>query len=625
MFSFFDTAESQGNSGNSDFDAIIGNSFSSSSTSSLGISPYDSSKDDDDACFEEVQQGFLRREPHYNDTNNQMKATPKTLFSGTGNANNDDHYHHDRNNSDSNSSTEELRSRRAMIMESTALPPRNNASREKYRRRTRSSSRRSSSSNINNMSPQSLPSEDYEGGGENKNIQRPFSMRRRSSQQPSRSISSSYNRQYSPQGTKQPSAESFEGYSIENRGNPHHCNNVLDYSSPELSSESSPDSSPSRLVTDMYKLQQNDNSSSQEQRFSSPRSSLPSKSRNGVESPTSFNSPYSPSLNVTKSPLNRSPSSSKLSISKAKLLKTSMSWCLLGSLIGMAMISISGMVLLTNRAVPMLDSQEVFVPTLPDRFDDSGLRGKKVLGRMWDISTTNIEDTISSMTDLGTMISNEKKQRIGNHAGVPARDGVARDKQSKKRDKFKRGTTVLPQRLQLRTPPSISIHQEPKFDLVDPNLYVTSSSFNKDAKFDSVPRIVVLDPSVTRVARKIETYPADFSDNTQLYGILPSDDERLDKMEMRDPYSKNECVPMQEWQTTYQPSCNGMHELALQTLGASTGQKGNEFKPKRGELEGLDASLFGTKGFWRYAWKLVIGHYDNRKGEEDTIVFKNLK
>jgi len=122
----------------------------------------------------------------------------------------------------------------------------------------------------------------------------------------------------------------------------------------------------------------------------------------------------------------------------------------------------------------------------------------------------------------------------------------------------------------------------------------------------------MLDPFVKQVSRKIKKYPADFTDNTQLYGILPSDDERLKKMEIREPYIKNECVPMQDWQTTYQPSCNGMHELALETLGASDGSK-------IGKVGGLNATLFGSKGFWRYAWKVVIGT------EEDTIVFKNLK
>ena len=63
-----------------------------------------------------------------------------------------------------------------------------------------------------------------------------------------------------------------------------------------------------------------------------------------------------------------------------------------------------------------------------------------------------------------------------------------------------------------------------------------------------------------------------------------------------------------------------MHELALQTLGQTSDTSRNI-----GEPEGLDATLFGTKGFWRFAWKLVIGRHDEREAEEDTVVFKNLK
>eukprot|EP00536_Pseudo-nitzschia_multiseries_P001573 jgi/Psemu1/234753/estExt_Genewise1.C_190226 len=205
----------------------------------------------------------------------------------------------------------------------------------------------------------------------------------------------------------------------------------------------------------------------------------------------------------------------------------------------------------------------------------------------------------------------------------------------------------MPQRLKtIRMPPLISFDPGSKFDEVDPNLYhhtsvsVSSSSFSsktENAGPAFLPRVVVLDPSVQPITRSIEAYPADFTDNTQLYGVLPSDDERMNRMEMREPYSTEECVPMQDWQTAYQPSCNGMHELALQTLGASTGRTEEttkaksklklkpKLKLKRGDVEGLDATLFGTKGFWRYAWKLVIGHQDHRTAEVDTVVFKNLK
>jgi serine/threonine protein kinase len=103
--------------------------------------------------------------------------------------------------------------------------------------------------------------------------------------------------------------------------------------------------------------------------------------------------------------------------------------------------------------------------------------------------------------------------------------------------------------------------------------------------------------------RKIKHYPADFTDNTQLYSILESTDERLSHMEMKKPYVDEECVPMQDWQTTFYPSCNGMHELAIETMGEDNGNSVN---------------LFGTKGYWRNAWRVDVQ-------AKDTIVLKTLK
>uniref|UniRef100_A0A7S1D763 Protein kinase domain-containing protein n=1 Tax=Cyclophora tenuis TaxID=216820 RepID=A0A7S1D763_CYCTE len=84
-------------------------------------------------------------------------------------------------------------------------------------------------------------------------------------------------------------------------------------------------------------------------------------------------------------------------------------------------------------------------------------------------------------------------------------------------------------------------------------------------------------------------------------------------MEIREPLSQGECVPMQEWQTTYHPSCNGMHEVALDHMGTNNNLSGDDF------------TLFGTKGFWRNAWKVdVLGGKQLAK-ERETIVLKTLK
>jgi hypothetical protein len=106
----------------------------------------------------------------------------------------------------------------------------------------------------------------------------------------------------------------------------------------------------------------------------------------------------------------------------------------------------------------------------------------------------------------------------------------------------------------------------------------------------------------------VHPYPADFTDNTQYYGAFGSDDERLSHMEMRQPLDDGDCVPMKDWQTTYHPSCNAMHELGMEYMGES--ETGDNF------------NLFGTKGYWRNAWK--VGSIGGLNGRE-TIVLKTLK
>ncbi len=86
--------------------------------------------------------------------------------------------------------------------------------------------------------------------------------------------------------------------------------------------------------------------------------------------------------------------------------------------------------------------------------------------------------------------------------------------------------------------------------------------------------------------------------------MLDSSDERLSKMEIKEPYSTDECVPMQGWQTQFHPSCNEMHELPLANMGVDNN---------------MEFNLFGTNGFWRNAWKVDF-EYDH-----DTVVLKTLK
>eukprot|EP00548_Thalassiothrix_antarctica_P014963 CAMPEP_0194174542 /NCGR_PEP_ID=MMETSP0154-20130528/8704_1 /TAXON_ID=1049557 /ORGANISM="Thalassiothrix antarctica, Strain L6-D1" /LENGTH=762 /DNA_ID=CAMNT_0038887995 /DNA_START=96 /DNA_END=2384 /DNA_ORIENTATION=+ len=165
------------------------------------------------------------------------------------------------------------------------------------------------------------------------------------------------------------------------------------------------------------------------------------------------------------------------------------------------------------------------------------------------------------------------------------------------------------QQLKFNHPPPLDVRQS--FELQDRAMYDPSSKNNISG--DSSNRVVSLGgfrTMKTPVHRAVALYPVLFTDNTQLYGLYDSDDERLSRMEIREPLEHGECVPMQKWQTTFHPSCNGVHELGLEQMGSNTGD---------------DFNLFGTKGFWRNAWKLDLVGGHSTLDERETLVLKTLK
>jgi hypothetical protein len=159
--------------------------------------------------------------------------------------------------------------------------------------------------------------------------------------------------------------------------------------------------------------------------------------------------------------------------------------------------------------------------------------------------------------------------------------------------------------------PRKRLDSKPRFESQDRRLYRKPTH---ERKADgAAKRVVFLDDSISHgqpPRRKVSLYPADFTDNTQLYSILDSDDERVKSMELREPYKQGDCVPMQDWQTTFHPSCNVVHEIGLADIGDANGD---------------DAFLFGTKGYWRNAWKVDLLGGRNHLKERDTIVLKTLK
>lgn len=133
------------------------------------------------------------------------------------------------------------------------------------------------------------------------------------------------------------------------------------------------------------------------------------------------------------------------------------------------------------------------------------------------------------------------------------------------------------------------------------------------------PKVLYIDEEeikpINQPPQEVELYPARFSDNTQLYSVLDSNDEALSSMEMRTPFHDGECAPMKEWQTTFHPTCNGIHEIDF-------------IQQSQPDLAG-DVHLFGTKGYWRNAWRVDFSckklNETHTGSCQDSVVMKTLK
>jgi hypothetical protein len=282
--------------------------------------------------------------------------------------------------------------------------------------------------------------------------------------------------------------------------------------------------------------------------------------------------------------------------------------------LALAMTSSLGIICLTRSAIQFDQAYEATRLDAP--LSAAGLRGQMTSGHWGGESATK------DKTSKHSGESRESHKKGGSHSHIkdskqphssPEPDGMrakakyatGHQKTSHRHDKHAKVSTstqfsTLP-KIHLPPPPIFS--KARKFESQDPNMYSHHYASNSQ-------RVVALDPSNKGTSlgptRSVKLYPADFTDNTQLYSVLDSSDERLGHMELRDPHSQGECVPMQDWQTTFHPLCNGMHEIAIENMG---------------EDNGNDVNLFGTKGFWRYAWRLDIQNVQ----QQDTVVLKTLK
>ncbi|KAG7366645.1 Ser/Thr protein kinase [Nitzschia inconspicua] len=590
--------------------------------------------------FEDVQQGFL--DPTRGDSCGKRPSTPKTLFSSSNT---------DNSTMNSDSSNEDLPLMMTMMINSSSSscnPQRHHhhKSRRKSRSYRRSSSNSSSPNNSSSLS-HSLLLDGYDEGSNSMRSPPPLAVRRRSSQHDMKRTSSlcsthsGNDRPLVPPPIALVSPSNSDCY-VDHRRNSYtyqhgrpRSQHDLSSSSPELSSESSPDSSPHR-----FHLQ---DSSKQPlpppQRFGRKQGSISSTSRiSGNASDPSCVSNHC----VTGGGGGGNSSGSILSIKSLfgspRNKWSTKSWCLTGTFAGMILISMIGMIMLTNQASFMVvyDLKEQTI-NRPDVYPSAaGLRGKMVQGK-WDDkplpSTVNTKMPTKKSSSIVVPESKTTKQQPMDTEKKPRKQkkssaSAAPPSKNTGSSTVQMPVSKLPSRLKMQMPPPLSL-PEAKFEITDPNMYGAASLAKKDdgedtnQSLEKHPRVFMFDSAVSQVERKIRLYPSDFTDNTQLYGILPSDDERLSRMEIRAPYSEGECVPMQEWQTTFHPYCNGMHELALEALGADLNRDISD--PFEKLLAGTDAQIFGTHGFWRYAWKLTMGHLTKAKAERDTVVLKTLK
>jgi hypothetical protein len=567
------------------------------------------------SCFEDVQQGFLdprARVAH-------RPTTPKALFSSSNSHN------HNSMSVHSDSSTEDLPRMMMMASPTPNLP--HPAWHHKSRRKSRSFRRSSSSSGHRSSSSlsHSLLLDGYDDGGSaavnnHGSMSGPLAVRRRSSQREIRR------------------SDSVNQLSLNSESHRHSCRH--NESSSLETSESSPDSSPNRTMTDIH-LQQHPQQDPTKQQWRRTVGSFSSTSRLSGNA-----SDMSNSLNSHQS-IGGNSFTSLVGLHKKWSAK---SYCLTGSFIGMILLSLMGMVFLTNRVSfeGVHDFEEQYI-NRPDSFPSAaGLRGKMVQGH-WDDKPVKQNSSSSGATN-GNSISSKVTKVPPPSSNKPTTSGKQPKQPDEKKEipKQEKKTSTTPPKPKISSakhafamPTTMKIHMPPpmtfpevNFEMTYPNLYGIESMAKVLSPSDTsnqqhAPRVVMVDPSLPVMERKIKLYPADFTDNTQLYGVLSSDDERLSRMEIRAPYSKGECVPMQEWQTTFHPSCNGMHELALDTIGAvsdsDSKERGSTALAFAKLLGGLDAQLFGTKGFWRYAWKLTMDNYNSPKVSKDMIVLKTLK
>ncbi len=140
---------------------------------------------------------------------------------------------------------------------------------------------------------------------------------------------------------------------------------------------------------------------------------------------------------------------------------------------------------------------------------------------------------------------------------------------------------------------------------VDNGMYHHRTSSSTEGTRPRIYHFGLEDGMVRRRTRRLDLPQTTFSDNTQLYGILSSDDPALSRMEPSLSEDNDGCDP-EPWQNEYYPSCNSMHELDILRVDDMNG--------------GAKTKLFKKQGYWRNAWQVDLPSFSERTPIESCIL-----
>ena len=124
-----------------------------------------------------------------------------------------------------------------------------------------------------------------------------------------------------------------------------------------------------------------------------------------------------------------------------------------------------------------------------------------------------------------------------------------------------------------------------------------------------IDRITVsLTGSISQTENNVIAFDPQDENRSNVNDTSSKDEKQLLTSETAAWEAGQECVPMEDWQTTFKPTCNSLHEMDMPFL-----------------LNKEAYSLVSNKGFWRNAWNVDMTIAENGMSPVNNIVIKSLK